>query len=412
MEIGASINLISYQELLGKLAKSQSNHLLLGNGFNNSLGIGTSYKNIFERMREEYPEYECIEHFLQQKDYDIEELIGYLKSQVQGKDKSFLDQYIEKKVKLDFMKAANDIVQESIKNVYKEKNGEIYLLLRNFTNYFTLNYDPFLYLLLLKFKKQDNRTNANDTLFFQNTEPFIQEDLDNQQNDIYTKIKNARDKGILQITVENAARSTDLSQTAKSQFVSLVKNYFQDENWKQKDIEDVCDRIWAEENNKPELNISDGFLFEEYATNHPQNLYFLHGAFHIIQKGQQITKITQTQNAAFCRKLAEAIYSEEQEIICVLTNSSENKHESIEQDRYLNKCFSDLAKINGSLVILGSSLADNDQHIFKQIVNSPVNDIYVSSCEDTKENDYKKATIIFKGKQITLFDHKTILYSE
>ena len=39
----------------------------------------------------------------------------------------------------------------------EKKNEGIYLLLREFTNYFTLNYDSFLYMLLLKYKKDLQR---------------------------------------------------------------------------------------------------------------------------------------------------------------------------------------------------------------------------------------------------------------
>ena len=48
-------SIINYKQLLIELRKTeQDNHLLLGNGFNNSLGINTSYKGIFERMKSLY----------------------------------------------------------------------------------------------------------------------------------------------------------------------------------------------------------------------------------------------------------------------------------------------------------------------------------------------------------------------
>ncbi len=48
------------------------------------------------------------------------------------------------------MKATQEIVKSNIKNIYAEKNEGIFLLLKNFTNYFTLSYDPLIYILLLK----------------------------------------------------------------------------------------------------------------------------------------------------------------------------------------------------------------------------------------------------------------------
>lgn len=45
------ISFIDYSELLKQLEDSgNSNHLLLGNGFNSSLGVDTNYKSIFSRV--------------------------------------------------------------------------------------------------------------------------------------------------------------------------------------------------------------------------------------------------------------------------------------------------------------------------------------------------------------------------
>ena len=54
------------------------------------------------------------------------------------------------------MQATHEIVKEEIKNVYAEKNDGVFILLKEFTNYFTLNYDSLLYLLLLKYKPSEN----------------------------------------------------------------------------------------------------------------------------------------------------------------------------------------------------------------------------------------------------------------
>ena len=78
------------------------------------------------------------------------------------------------------MKSAYGIVKENIKEVYQEKTQGVHLLLKNFSNYFTLNYDPLLYLLLMKFKKN----NEDISIAFSNTELFIQDDLNKQQNSI------------------------------------------------------------------------------------------------------------------------------------------------------------------------------------------------------------------------------------
>ena len=386
------ITLISYQELLDQLTNDDiSSHLLLGNGFNNSLGIKTSYSEIFSRMKKEYSGYQDVEKYLEDEDFDIEKLIGHLKSFIKLNGGVFLENYIERKVKLDFMKATNEIVQESIKKIYKESNEKIYLLFKNFTNYFTLNYDPFLYLLLLKFKKE--------------------EDLNEGLNNIYKKIKEAKNNGTLKITVNDNEKIEDLRNIKKTQFEFIVKNYFKDEDWKSVDIKKACDKIWKEEKRNNQLSFNDGFNEELFCENKLQNLYFLHGAFHLIKHKNQILKITAKQNKSFVNKLEEAINSDSKDIICILTNQSEEKKKQIEENTYLNKCFNALSEIYGSLVILGSSLAENDQHIFAQINKSNITKIYFSSCEAHKERDYQRVNRLFNEKEVILFDYKTISYS-
>ena len=405
------IPLISYSKLLAELKENNINHLLLGNGFNSSLGIKTSYLEIFSRMKNNYSEYDQMETFMKGAGYDIEKMIGHLKKQVKSTEEVFLEKYIQRKIKLDFMKATNEIVQENIKNVYSKNVQGIHLLLKNFTNYFTLNYDPFLYLLLLKFKKDiDSTTNS---VVFQNTISFIEDDLNSSNQHIYSKIKEAKNNGKLTVTVSGKIISVDLNNVKKTQFISSVKTYFNDESWKKQDIDKVCNLIWNEEENEPKLEVQDSFSGEDFDPTKYQNLYFLHGAFHIKKNRRTIQKITAKRNKAFCEKLEEAVHSEDKEIICVLKNRSEDKMGDINANNYLKKCFEDLSGVTGALVILGSSLDKSDQHIFDQINQSNVTKIYISSSKEHKGRDINWAKQLFYNqKEITLFDYKTISYRE
>ncbi len=77
------IELITYRELLQKLNDSSENHLLLGNGFNLSLGVSTNYKSIFNKMIVEYSGYNDINDIdMDEINYDIEALISKLKERV------------------------------------------------------------------------------------------------------------------------------------------------------------------------------------------------------------------------------------------------------------------------------------------------------------------------------------------
>ena len=415
MKNKTEIKLKTYQEVLSELSNEKA-HLLLGNGFNNSLGVRTDYKSIFKEMEKEYAGYKDLASRLASYDYDIEKLISDLQKQIQnGENNSFLSKYIQRKIKFDFMKAAHGLVKNQVKKVYQEKNGGIHILLKNFTNYFTLNYDPLLYMLLMRFKK--SAIDNDVTIALQNSFSFIEEDL-NRQGDIYKKIMHAYKEGRLEITAGDNQITEELEKSTKADFKRNVFKLFQEERWNSKDISRVVDQIWKTKNLEPILdNINDGFALPFKGKTpyyHPiaQNIFFLHGAFHIYQDGKAIFKITQTQNKPLYAKLEEIIDSEGKDIICVLAGKSKDKEDSIKENSYLKSGFDKLSSLSGELVIIGCSLAFNDEHIFAQICKSNIERIFISSNEDHKHHDYKKARDIFPHKKIVLFDWESISYTK
>lgn len=405
--------LYNYKDILTALESTDDHcHLLLGNGFNSSLGINTSYKNIFTEMKKDYPEYSLQESFMENKSYDVELLINELKGTIERTHTQyeFLCKFIEAKVKFDFMKACYSIVKGELKKIYQEKNEGVHLLFKNFTNFFSLNYDPLLYLLLMNFKESDNKAIA-----FLNSASYIQEDLDTQQNDIYTEIQKARESGKIKTTIGKGDSSElDLKVVTKDYFQKVVKNHFKSKGWKTKDIEKVCDLIWEKEKgNKKIEGISDGFRQGIYTPDVlAPNIFFLHGAFHIYLSKDKILKITQTQNKAFYDKLEEVINADDEDIICVLTNKSEDKKEQINDNKYLKDSLEKLSQLDGSLVLFGSSLAENDNHIFEQINNSNISKIYITTNESSHSKDSETASKIFPNKEVSFFDYMTISYDK
>ena len=406
------INLKTYREVLRELENNSSdNHLLLGNGFNNSLGIKTGYESIFNEMKKEYPRYSEVEDVLSRHDYDIEILIDQFKKKIPNDN--FLPQYVERKIKVDFMKATYSIVKEEIKTIYQEKNQGIHLLLKQFTNYFTLNYDPFLYLLLMKFKK--NEGGESIAVAFQKTISFIKEDLNHTQNNIYSEIEKARQDGSLSIIVDKFEIQKSLENCTKTEFTIVIKSYFKNKKWRNRDIERAISILWEKENKNPILeNVNDGFIFEEFepGKRDMQNIFFLHGAFHIYKDGVSVKKITQKNEKALYERLEKIINDEEQEIVCIFTGSSEGKKRHIDENSYLKGCFDKLSTLSGSLVIIGSSLEENDTHIFEQINKSEISTIFMSSREERKNQVSQKTKKMFPNKEIILFDYKTISYEQ
>lgn len=49
------VSFISYNEMLKQIEGQKNNYLLLGNGFNCSLGIKTKYSDIFKQMKIDNP---------------------------------------------------------------------------------------------------------------------------------------------------------------------------------------------------------------------------------------------------------------------------------------------------------------------------------------------------------------------
>ncbi|MFA6645590.1 MAG: DUF4917 family protein [Sphaerochaetaceae bacterium] len=413
---------LSYQEVLEKI-EGQENHLLIANGFNRGLGVNTGYKAIFQKMVENHHSvYNDSIKMIEECDYDLELFIKILQSDIKPKNK-FLRKYINNKIKLDFMQATHEIVKSEIKKVYAKNNEGIYLLFKQLTNFFTLNYDSFLYLLLLKYKPIKNE--SMNSIAFEPNLKFIAKELDERHSDIYCEIKTARDNGKLRISFGNEREmlEKDFNKLNKNHFLTEVKEYSKSngKEWKHKDIKMVVNRIIDEENEERGEGILDriddgsrqcslfgtknDFIFENTES---QNLFFLHGAFHIYKDGNRIKKITQQSDKALYDRLEEVLNTEEKEVVCVF--QPENKIDVIKNNKYLKRCLQKLSQITGNLVIVGSSLAENDNHIFKQISESKIDTIYISTLKEHKAKMLETAKASFPTKEIYLFEAETISY--
>lgn len=410
----------TYSEVLELLDK-QNSHLLLGNGFNRGLGVNTRYEDIFEKMTEnDYGVYKEVKDIVAQCDYDLEKFIGKLKGDINANN-SFLKKYVANKVKYDFMKATYEIVKDKIKNIYAEKNEGVFLLLQKFTNYFTLNYDPLLYLLLLNFKLEDNDIERK-AIAMQPSLKFIEKDMNEARNNIYSEIKKAREKGAVEISIEGKSNSTlkAMDKMTKKQFVSNIEVYSKDQNkgWKATDIEKVVKKILEEEKRNKVLSVvNDGskqMVFEGMAESvfdvnlETQNLFFLHGAFHIYKDGKIEKKITQTSDKSLYDRLEEILNNEDRDIICVF--QAENKIDEINKSKYLKSALAKLSTLTGSMVIIGSSLSGSDQHVFDNIKKSKIDTIYIASKKSNIAKDYNRASKMFRNKTVILFDRDTISY--
>lgn len=415
----SKIKLLSYKDILDQII-GHENHLLLGNGFNRGLGVNTSYSNIFQKMTErDFGLYKEAEPLVKECGEDLERFIGRLTEDIASQN-HFLKKFVSNKVKMDFMNATHEIVKTAIKYVYAEENAGVHILLNNFTNYFTLNYDPFLYLLLLHFKSGKE---TNDTaLTMEPSLKLIKEDTDARLNNIYTEIKHAREHGKLVISdvKDNSATTSDFKRLKKNHLIMAISEYSEKNNkrWKKKDIKAVIEFILEEEKKYTlQKKVDDGSrqlslfkdekVYEFDIESATQNLFFLHGAFHICKEGKSIRKITQTDKALY-ERVEDILNNEELDLVCIF--QTENKIDEIEKNPYLTKCLNKLKTLSDTMVIIGSSLDDNDDHIFDAIAKSNIETLYISTMEKKKEETFEKAVKKFPLKSIHLFDATSISY--
>jgi len=405
------LKLIEYNQVIDEIKNNES-HLLLANGFNKGLGVDLGYKSIFNKMKENSNEYENLK--IPIGNYDIEALIGRLKDQIvaNSPDKLFIENFINNKIKSDFMKAAYALAKDGIKHLYKKENEEIGLLFSNFTNFFTLNYDPFLYLLLMKYKKVDE-TRA---LTFQNTLKFKIDDTNIKGDNAYQQIKTIYHSYSKELVDEKGDKIIDkpLSVLSKTDFEKQLKEICKKKNIRLR--KEYLDLLYEElKENETKLILNDGFssgqLFEikPQISKYIQNVFFLHGAFHIYKENNSIYKITKTQDKALYEKLEEIVDSKNQDIVCVL--SDKNKLDEINENTYLKNGVDKLLNLKGAIVIIGSSLDKNDKHIFENIDKSEISKVYYSSSKSGMNTHYEKSQALFPSKDIILFDRDTITYS-
>lgn len=404
--------LLTYEEVLSELKESKTqNNLLLGNGFNLSLGVNTSYKHIFEVMKNNNKDYSII----QSKKLDLEEFIGECKKNIIKDNQpytDFLTTFLHNKIKLDFMKAITEIVTKEIKTIYQEKNEELYLLFRNFDNFFTLNYDPFLYQLLMKYKTTDEQ---NYGLLFTNSSKGKELLLNHESKILLKEIEKGYKNGTVTIIIDNKPVILNLNKLSKTDFTHEIKTYYKDRTTG-KELIKIIDLVWIkkeEENSNYLKNLNDGFgnLFGKelvYSAPNTQNLFFIHGAFHIHQSNNYIKKITQQTDKALYNRIEEIIENGNENIICIFNNN--NKEIEINKNKYLKTSLKKLEELEGSVLLIGSSLADNDSHIFRRINSSNIGKIYIACSENNKNEIFKSATKFFPKKTIVLFDQFTISY--
>ena len=243
-----------------------------------------------------------------------------------------------------------------------------------------------------------------------------QTDINNLNDKVYQEIRDIYYTYTKELVDEDGAKIIDMpfSKLNKSDFEKQLRDILKTRNKKFR--KEYLDALYEElRQGEISLNINDGFVKDLFIVKpeiepYVQNVFFLHGSFHLYKDGKSVYKITKTKEKALYDRIDEILGEERKEIISVFTN--EEKYSEIEKNFYLTKCIQKLKTLTGSLVIIGSSLDENDKHIFDAIKDSPIRKILYASNEKEVTKHYKRLTELFPEKEIILFDRETVTYKK
>ena len=177
------------------------------------------------------------------------------------------------------------------------------------------------------------------------------------------------------------------------------------------------------------IQISDNLIkINETTTDY--NVHFLHGAIHLIEREGRNKDIDPIDTLKIKRKntdkipLKEVISAIKKEKInmrnlMIFEGSSQNKLKIICRNSYLKKCLARLKNLNhnNDLYIYGCSIINqkneinNDSHIWSAIINSKVNNIFISINNNTTSKEFmQKSEYITKALNDLCEENKNIYF--
>ena len=215
-------------------------------------------------------------------------------------------------------------------------------------------------------------------------------DLYNDGNDISRKIQDDADelKNILVkvLAVKHPRRPSEIDD---DQYNSCIKflSKFETIYTLNYDLLLYWTLMHGIENGALSDDMNDGFATSEddedyvvwegsYSNN--QNVFFLHGALHIFDKGTVFQKLTyKNTNVPLIEQIQNAL-DDNLYPHFVAEGTAEEKLNRINHSIFLNKGFKSLEGITGDLFIYGHSLAENDQHVLDKIEKGKIKNVFIS----------------------------------
>lgn len=145
------------------------------------------------------------------------------------------------------------------------------------------------------------------------------------------------------------------------------------------------------------------------ACDKPLELYYLHGALHFYMRNGEVVKITRSGN--YESRLLDIItdtYKEGNFPLYVSEGTWQQKLQTIENNKYLMRCYRKFKGMTGGLTIFGQSLDRQcDLHIINAIKESAITDIAFGIYDkDNAQDIINEITVMFRGlnKNFYFFD--------
>ncbi|WP_461067023.1 DUF4917 family protein [Spirosoma horti] len=136
-----------------------------------------------------------------------------------------------------------------------------------------------------------------------------------------------------------------------------------------------------------------------------QSIYYLHGALHIFDAGDELQKFTWINTGIRLTEQVKAALDKDFFPVFVSEGSSSEKREKISHSGYLTRGIRSFSCIGGNLFVYGHSLADNNDHITNLIPESKIENLFISIYGDPDSQDNKK--IMLKAQNL-VEERKTI----
>lgn len=154
---------------------------------------------------------------------------------------------------------------------------------------------------------------------------------------------------------------------------------------------------------------SKGVLAFNHNFSNKKPFYFLHGALHLFYSNGDIIKL-ETSIPYYSNILDEINIrlTNNQYPVCVTAGTADEKLEMIKGNYYLSRCFDALCFLRDyNLVIFGTRLKDNDEHIRDAILQSGVKNIFFGISSDSKRAEILQ-NFGNKGKNIFFYDYNNV----